>query len=261
MRLFRWRGATYTVRLAFFWGSRTLRVETLSQRLSRIEARIAAAAERSGRPRDSVRILAVTKGHPLVRVREAIACGLRDLGESRVQEAEPKIAAVQATDGVRWHLVGHLQTNKARRAVQLFDEIHSIDSERLVDDLARRAEESGCAPLCYVEVNTSGETAKQGVAPEGTLPLLGRLREAGLRAAGLMTIGPLAGGLDGARASFRRLALLRKEARAAGLLGPESGLSMGMSDDFEVAIEEGATIVRIGSALFGPRGAAPEPAA
>jgi len=195
------------------------------------------------------------------RVREAIACGLRDLGESRVQEAEGKIAAVGDARAVRWHLVGHLQTNKARRAVQLFDEIHSVDSERLVDELARRIEESGRSPACYVEVNTSGETAKQGVAPEGALPLLERIRSSGLRAAGLMTIGPLEGGLDGARISFRRLARLADEARAAGLLGPESGLSMGMSDDFEVAIEEGATIVRIGSALFGHREPGPGPRA
>jgi len=195
------------------------------------------------------------------RVSEAIACGLRDLGESRVQEAEGKIAAVGDAGAVRWHLVGHLQTNKARRAVQLFDEIHSVDSERLVDELARRIEESGRLPACYVEVNTSGETAKQGVAPEGALHLLERIRSSGLRAAGLMTIGPLEGGLDGARISFRRLARLGDEARAAGLLGPESGLSMGMSDDFEVAIEEGATIVRIGSALFGHREPGPGPPA
>jgi len=234
-------------------------VEPLSQRLSRIEERVAAAAERSGRSRDSIRILAVTKGHSVDRVREAIACGLRDLGESRVQEAEGKITALGDDGGMRWHLVGHLQTNKARRALQLFDEIHSVDSDRLVDELARRVEESGRAPLCYVEVNTSGEPAKQGVPPEEALALLSRLRSAGLRQAGLMTIGPLEGGIEGARACFGRLARLREDARSAGLLGPESGLSMGMSDDFEVAIEEGATIVRIGSALFGPRVAGSEP--
>ena len=234
-------------------------MEPLSQRLSRIEERIAAAAERSGRSRDSVRILAVTKGHSVGRVREAVARGLRDLGESRVQEAAGKIAALGDAGGTRWHLVGHLQTNKARSAIQLFDEIHSVDSDRLVDELARRAEESGRAPLCYVEVNTSGESAKHGVSPEGALALLSRLRSAGLRPAGLMTIGPLEGGIEGARACFRHLARLRDDARAAGLLGPEAGLSMGMSDDFEVAIEEGATIVRIGSALFGPRAPGSEP--
>lgn len=234
-------------------------MEPLSQRLSRIEERIAAAAVRSGRSRDSVRILAVTKGHSLDRVREAVACGLRDLGESRVQEAEGKIAALGEAEGVRWHLVGHLQTNKARRAIQLFDEIHSVDSDRLVDELARRAGELGRVPLCYVEVNTSGESAKHGVSAEGALALLSRLRSSGLRPAGLMTIGPLEGGLEGARACFRRLTRLRDDAREAGLLGPESGLSMGMSDDFEVAIEEGATIVRIGSALFGPRDPVSEP--
>ena len=213
---------------------------------------MAAAARRSGREPESVTLLAVTKGFPVEIAREAFGLGLSDLGENRVQEAEDKIAAMGA--GPRWHLIGHLQTNKARRAVQLFEEIHSVDSVRLAEELARRAAADGRAPRCYVEVRTTDEVTKSGAAPEEALALIARMRELGpLRCVGLMTIGPLHGGPEGARASFRALGRLRDEAVRAGTLDGTAGLSMGMSDDFEVAIEEGATIVRVGSALFGPR--------
>jgi len=183
-----------------------------------------------------------------------MALGLREFGESRVQEAESKIS--ELGEGQRWHLVGHLQSNKAKRAVQLFEEIHSLDSPYLIDELARRAQDANRSPRCYVELNTSGEATKHGVAPGGALELLRLLQSASpLRAVGLMTIGPLEGGPDGARASFRTLARVRDEARDRGLLGAEAELSMGMSEDFEIAVEEGATIVRVGSALFGSRSA------
>lgn len=194
----------------------------------------------------------VSKGFAEGIVREAMALGLREFGESRVQEAEGKIAAVG--EGARWHLVGHLQTNKAQRAVQLFDAIHSIDSERIAVEVARRAGAAGRSPLCYVEVNTSGDPGKFGVPPSQAVALHARVRALSpLRAAGFMTIGPLAGGPSGARASFRALAALRDEASRLGAAEDECGLSMGMSDDFEIAIEEGATVVRIGSALLGGR--------
>ncbi len=213
---------------------------------------MAGAAERAGRPAGLVRLLPVTKGFPVEAIREGFALGLRDFGESRVQEAEGKIRGIDA--GARWHLIGHLQSNKARRAVELFSEIHSIDSARLAGEVARRAESAGREPACYVEVNTSGDATKFGVAPSDALELLSRVRElSAIRLAGLMTIGPLDGGASGARAAFRSLASLRDAARRAGLLGEDAGLSMGMSDDFEIAIEEGATIVRIGSALWGGR--------
>lgn len=199
-----------------------------------------------------MRLLAVTKGFSAQVVREAIALGLREFGESRVQEAEGKIAAVGA--GARWHLVGHLQTNKALRAVQLFDAIHSVDSERIAAEIAKRAAAEGRAPECFVEVNTSGDAAKFGVPPSEALALWARLRELPpLTVAGFMTIGPLAGGAEGARGSFRALAKLREEALRRGARENECALSMGMSDDFEIAVEEGAHVVRIGSALFGER--------
>ena len=205
-----------------------------------------------GRSPQSVRLLAVTKGIPSATIREAKALGLREFGESRVQEAEGKLADVG--EGARWHLVGHLQSNKVKRAVQIFDEIHSVDSASLAEELARRALASGRSPSCYVEVNTSGDAEKFGVEPSRALDLLSRVRElAPLRLAGLMTIGPLSGGAEGARTAFRALAKLREDAVRAGILEEGAALSMGMSDDFEIAIEEGATIVRIGTALLGAR--------
>jgi pyridoxal phosphate enzyme (YggS family) len=220
-----------------------------------VRERIGRALDRAGRPRDSVRLLAVTKGFPVETVRDAMAAGLTEFGENRVQEAEGKIPAVGP--GPRWHLIGHLQTNKAKRAVALFDEIHSIDSERLAEAVARHAGDAGRVIPVYVEVNASGDASKYGAAPEATLDLLGRARAfAGIRIAGLMTIGPLGGGIEGARAAFRALRRLRDEAVAARVLADDAGLSMGMSDDFEIAVEEGATIVRVGTGLFGPRPAA-----
>lgn len=242
---------------------------TLGERLDQIRGRLARAAERAGRPPDSVRLLAVAKGFPAEAVREGMALGLREFGENRVQEADAKISELvesgesgQAGTGPRWHLIGHLQRNKAKRAVTLFDEIHSLDGEDLVAEVGRRAAAEGRVITGYIEVNTSGDPGKHGVAPEGALALLARAgREPAIRLAGLMTIGPLHGGPEGARASFRALARLRDEAVGAGLLESGAGLSMGMSDDFEIAIEEGATIVRVGSALFGTRGAVREEAA
>jgi pyridoxal phosphate enzyme (YggS family) len=225
---------------------------TRSERLNRIRERIEQAARRAGRAPGDVRLLAVTKGFPASVAREAMALGLREFGENRVQEADAKIPDVGP--GPRWHLIGHLQRNKAKRAVALFDEIHSLDGGDLVHEVARRAAAEGKIVGAYVEVNTSGDPGKHGVAPEEALALVETARrEPALAIAGLMTIGPLHGGAEGARASFRLLARLRDEAVAAGLLDEGAGLSMGMSDDFEIAVEEGATIVRIGTALFGPR--------
>jgi len=237
-------------------------VEPLSERLARIRGRMEAALDRSGREPGSVRLLAVTKGFPAATVREALALGLNEIAENRVQEAERKLGELgRESPGAdaRWHLVGHLQSNKAKKAVELFDEIHSVDSAELAEELARRAATAGRSPHCYVEVNTSGDASKYGVAPEGARELLRRVRALdSLRLEGLMTIGPLHGGPEGARASFRMLARIRDEARDEGVFGGPGGLSMGMSDDFEIAVEEGATIVRIGTALFGGR---PGPAA
>lgn len=226
----------------------------IAERLAALKLRIAAAAERSGRPAESIRLLAVTKGFPAETVRTAMSLGLGDFGENRVQEAEAKIARVSPRP--RWHLIGHLQRNKARRAVQLFETIHSLDSEALAAELSRRAAESGKRIPCLVEVNTSGEASKFGVAPDQALTLLEAARPLqGIALEGLMTIGPLQGGPEGARRAFRLLSSLRTRARERGLLSEGAELSMGMSDDFEIAIEEGSTIVRLGTALFGHRAA------
>lgn len=213
---------------------------------------MAEAARRSGREPGAVTLLAVTKGFGAEVARDAFALDLVDLGENRVQEAEGKIAAIGA--GPRWHLIGHLQTNKAKRAVQLFDVIHSVDSPRLAEELARRAAAEGRTLRSYVEVRTTDESTKAGVAPEEAHALARHMKSlTPLQVVGLMTMGPLHGGPDGARASFRALRQLRDEGIERGILPAGAGLSMGMSDDFEIAIEEGATIVRVGSALFGPR--------
>ena len=224
----------------------------LADRLDSLRERIVRACVRSGRAPDSVRLLPVTKGVPTDTVREAMALGLREFGENRVQEAEQKIAGMDPRP--RWHLVGHLQRNKAKRAVELFDVIHSIDSAHLADEISRRAVEMSKRVPCLVEVNTSGDRTKFGVPPEAARELLEAVsgcRQIELR--GLMTIGPLAGGAEGARRAFQRLAAIRGDAARTGLLAEDADLSMGMSDDFEIAIEEGATIVRVGTALFGVR--------
>jgi pyridoxal phosphate enzyme (YggS family) len=226
--------------------------QDLAHRLDSVRERLGRACARSGRAPESVRLLPVTKGFPAETVRSAMALGLSEFGENRVQEAEGKIAAV--TPRPRWHLVGHLQSNKAKRAVELFEVIQSIDASRIAEEVSRRAADKGRKIACLVEVNTSGDESKFGVAPEGTLELLesaGKLD--GIELRGLMTIGPLAGGADGARRAFRNLASIRAKAVRAGLLPENADLSMGMSDDFEIAVEEGATIVRLGTTLFGER--------
>jgi len=229
-------------------------LQVLADRLEFVRGRIDRASTRAGRALGSVRLLAITKGFPAETVRSAIRLGLEEFGENRIQEAEGKIDAVEPPP--RWHLVGHLQGNKAKRAVRLFDVIQSIDSAQIAEEVSRRAAEASKRIACLVEVNTSGEEAKFGVAPGETLDFLrmaGKLEGIDLR--GLMTIGPLAGGSEGARRAFRELAALRDEAARDGLLAEDADLSMGMSNDFEIAIEEGATIIRLGRALFGARDA------
>ena len=209
-----------------------------------VRERIAAAAARSGRPADSVRLIAVSKTKPAELVRAAVAAGVRDIGENYVQEAVSKRAAVGT--GPCWHLIGHLQRNKTARALETFDLIHTVDSAALGDAIARHAAARGVRARVLVEVNLGGETSKSGVAPDGLPALLEHLRGLEpLEVEGLMTVPP-PGSPDDARRYFRQLRELRDR---AGL----RELSMGMSDDFEIAIEEGATMVRIGRAIFGER--------
>lgn len=208
-----------------------------------VRERLARAAERAGRDPASVRLIAVSKTKPAAAVRAAIEAGITDIGENYVQEAEAKRAA--AGHGATWHLIGHLQRNKAGRAAALFDCIQTVDRPALGAALSRHAQALGRTLRVLVEVRLGDEASKHGVEP-GALPaLLDALRLPGLRVEGLMTIPP-PGDSEAVRPHFRAL---RELAAAAGL----RELSMGMSDDFETAIEEGATMVRVGRAIFGAR--------
>ena len=218
-----------------------------------VRSRIAAAAARAGRAADEVRIVAVTKGHAIERAREAVAAGLVDLGENRVQEALGKQEAWPDAP-VRWHLIGHLQRNKARLAVGRFALIHSLDSVRLADALEGAAAAASLVQDVLVEVNVAREPQKTGVTAEEA-PALVRHAAAlpHLRVQGLMAIAPYTPDVRLQRQVFRDLRLLRDalatSTRALGVL------SMGMSNDFEIAVEEGATLVRLGTVLFGERAA------
>ena len=216
-----------------------------------VRARIAAAAARGCRSADDVSIVAVTKGHPLERAREAAAAGLLDLGENRVQEALAKQDAWPDAP-VRWHLIGHLQRNKAKLAAGRFALIHSLDSVRLADALESAATAAGIVQEVLVEVNVACEPQKSGVLPEEAPDLVRHAATLDhLRLRGLMTMAPYTPDSTVQRRAFRQLRELRDRLATSDLdLGV---LSMGMSDDFEIAVEEGATMVRLGTVLFGER--------
>ncbi len=219
--------------------------------LEAVRGRIAQAAERAGRDPAEVGIVAVTKGHPLATVREAAGWGLLDLGENRVQEALEKQAAWPEAP-VRWHLIGHLQRNKAKLAVGRFALIHSVDSARLADELERVAAGQGLTQAVLVQVNVAREPQKDGVSPEEAEALVAHIAALPhLRLEGLMTMAPLTDDEAVVRGTFRGLARLRDDlgTRVSGL----GTLSMGMSGDFEIAVEEGATLLRLGTILFGER--------
>jgi PLP dependent protein len=222
----------------------------LATNIANVRARIRAAAERGGRRADDVLLVAVTKTVDAARVRDAAALGLRTFGENRVQEAREKIPAVS---GVSWHLIGSLQRNKAKEAVRLFDVLESVDSEALAEELSRRAVEQERVVDVLVQVNVAREPQKHGASPEEAAAVVRRTAALpGVRLRGLMTIAPAVSDPDEVRPVFRALRELRDNLQ--GVLGaalPE--LSMGMSEDFEVAIEEGATMVRIGRAIFADR--------
>jgi len=227
---------------------------SIAVRLSEVRARIDAAARGAGRDPSSVRLVAVSKTFPLDAVREAYAAGQRDFGENRVQEALEKIGASADLDA-HWHLLGHLQTNKARKAASAFAMIQSLDSVDLLRKLDAAAADSGCAPELLVQVDLAGEATKYGARPDDVPRILeeaGRCRAA--RVVGLMTLPPLPDTPEEARPWFRQLRELREEWLRAGVpAGMLREMSMGMSGDFEVAIQEAATIVRVGTAIFGSR--------
>jgi pyridoxal phosphate enzyme (YggS family) len=217
----------------------------IGARIASVRARITAAAARAGRDPASVTLIGISKTHPPAMIEAAVRAGLRDIGENRVQEAVPKIAALErSSDAPRWHLVGHLQTNKAAAALRHFDILHGVDSEHLGRALSARAS----APVAVLlEVNVAEEQSKFGVPPTLAPRLaerLGSLPNLDLR--GLMTVAPQTDDPEEVRPVFRALSELRD---AIGL----RDLSMGMTDDFEVAVEEGATFVRVGRAIFGAR--------
>jgi pyridoxal phosphate enzyme (YggS family) len=221
--------------------------DLIRERHERLLERLRRAAEAAGHDPDRLRIVGVTKTHPASLARAAFEAGLTRLGESRVQEAEPKIDAVPE---VEWHFIGRLQSNKARRAVRGFAVIHSLDTLDLLNRVDGLAEEEGMRPQVLLQVNVSGEESKAGVAP-GVLAAVAFPRSVAL--VGLMTIAPMGASHDEARAVFARLRGLRDDLeQRIGCGLPE--LSMGMSADADAAAAEGATLVRIGTLLFGPRG-------
>lgn len=230
---------------------------TIAARLTAVRGRIAAAAGRAGRDPVSVTLVAVSKFHPIPAIEEAYACGQRHFGENRVQEAEEKKAGLgsllQAADPLRLELIGALQSNKVRKAVAAVSRIQSIDSFELGARVGRTAVEMGRVMPVLVQVDLAGEATKSGVPEAGLLAVLESLRGvSGIRVDGLMAIPPFLDDPEDVRPYFRRLRELRDEASTGGLLACGE-LSMGMSHDFEAAIEEGATIVRVGTAIFGER--------
>ena len=227
----------------------------IAERVSAVRERILRAAERAGRTPADITLVGISKTHSPDAVRAAFAAGLRDLGENKVQEAAPKIEALAGLrpEGLRWHLVGHLQSNKARRAVDLFARIHSVDSAALAARIDRAAAEAGRAVSILVQVELAGEATKTGLSESALLPALEAMRGLShVRVDGLMTLPPYADDPEEMRPLFRKLRALRDWAAERGLLHGRE-LSMGMSHDFEVAIEEGATLVRVGTAIFGER--------
>jgi pyridoxal phosphate enzyme (YggS family) len=229
--------------------------EELAERLALVRRRIETSASRVARAPEDVTLIAVSKTHPPETLLRAIEAGVRDLGENRVQEADAKITELGRTRA-RWHLIGHLQANKARRAVALFDVIHSLDSASLARRLDHLCAESSREELpVLIQVDLAGEETKSGV-DEDELPQVIEAVVAcqSLRLLGLMTLPPFFEDAELARPYFRRLRELRDALASKRNFGPGRGeLSMGMSHDFEVAIEEGATMVRVGTAIFGAR--------
>jgi len=229
-------------------------VQDIVGNLAAIRERVAAAAAAAGRPPDDIRLLAVSKTFSADHVRAAHAAGQRDFGENKVQEALQKIGETADLD-IRWHLIGHLQSNKAKKAAPAFAAIHSVDSVDLLQRIDAAAADAGKSPELFIQVDLAGETTKFG-AGEAEVPAIARAamecRAARLR--GLMLLPPWFDDPEQARPYFRRLRELRQRLVEDGIDGSKlRELSMGMSHDFEVAIQEGATLVRVGTAIFGKR--------
>jgi len=230
---------------------------SIRENIAGVRERVEAAALRSGRPSGDIALMAVTKTHPPEIIREAYGAGLRLFGENRVQEFAGKAGAIADLAGAEWHMIGHLQTNKAAKAVELFGAVDSVDSVKLAEKLDAAAREQGKKLSILIEINVGGEAAKSGVAPDSRELedlLLAAPRLDALEFRGLMTVPPFTDDPDGARSYFRKVRQLREAIAARKLVAVQMDtLSMGMSHDFEVAIEEGSTCVRVGTAIFGER--------
>lgn len=227
---------------------RWLNMSFISENLSQVLERIDAAARRSDRTGGDITLVVVTKKRDVEEIREAIACGATDIGENYVQEAEGKYGEIGSQ--VRWHMIGHLQRNKARHVVEIFDMVHSVDNEALAREIGRRAEAIGKCVDVLIEVRISGEDTKFGVEPKDTLELAGKISNiSGIRVCGLMGMAPFVDDPELTRPYFRQLKTLWDKLPDEQRLY----LSMGMTHDFEIAIDEGANMVRIGTAIFGPR--------
>lgn len=220
----------------------------MNTRIAAIREALATAEARAGRAPGSVKLVAVSKRHPASAIRAAYECGLRDFGENYVQELVGKAAELADLPDLRWHLIGHLQSNKVKPAVKVAHVIHTLDSVKLIAEVDKRARDEGRRLDVYVEVNIDDEGQKSGCAPAEAKALVERVLESKyLSLRGLMTVGARVEGAEAARSAFRRLSQLRDE------VAPGTELSMGMSADFSVAIEEGASLVRVGTAIFGAR--------
>ena len=230
---------------------------SIADNIARVHTQIESAARRAGREPDQIELMAVTKTVPLERIREAYQSGIRLLGENRVQEFEAKRSALSELTDARWNMIGHLQTNKAARAAELFYSVESVDSLRLAHKLNSAASEFGKTLPILMEINIGGESAKSGIAPASEdleLVLRAAPELPHLRFEGLMTVPPYSDDPERSRPFFRTMRELASSIQRRGLPGVNmSVLSMGMSHDFEIAIEEGATRVRVGTALFGER--------
>jgi pyridoxal phosphate enzyme (YggS family) len=226
---------------------------SIRDNLESVRQRLARAALAAGRDPGEITLVAVTKTFPPETILEGIEAGITIIGENRVQEASRKFDVIGPR--VQWHLVGHLQSNKAKKAVEIFSLIHSIDSLETAREVGRRAMEAGKVQDILAEVNTSGEPQKYGVPPPQALDFIQTLSQVpGIRLMGLMTVGPLTEDSQAVRQAFRQLFRLFQEAKSLALKNAEMRyLSMGMSGDFELAIAEGSNLVRIGSAIFGSR--------
>lgn len=233
-----------------------VRTAEIAANLAEVRRRIAVATSRSGRAPESVRLVAVSKTYPLTDIAAALTAGQHDFGENRLEELWLKVAAAQAEglDAICWHMIGTIQSRKSSDAIGPLTLIHAVDRVKIAQRLSRDAQTAGCVLDVLLEVNVSGEASKHGFTPAAVMDAAAELLALpGIRVCGLMTMAPFELAAEATRPVFRALRTLRDELAVRFPAGDWRALSMGMTNDFEVAIEEGATIVRIGSAIFGSR--------